>query len=179
MSLEQRRHSDVVGASPVGAAPTTSSFLTPHLPSMVWAKSTARQDQNHLNFGIWCMLYQTFYGSNVLYKESSHNVFSSMTSSQDVSDPCWQLALKLHLKCSSSEHVFKFQIKVAVKDTTLHKHKSNCGQPVNTSPPGQNGCHFADDTFRCISENEKFYILTKISLKFVPNGSFYNKPALV
>ena len=137
-------HSDVVGASPVGAAPTTSSFLTPHLASMVWAKSTARQeDQNHLNFGMWCMLYQRFYGGNVMYKESSHNVLFSMTSRQDVSDPCWQLALKLHLKCSSSEHVFKFQIKVAVKDTTLHKHKSNCGQPVNTSPPGQNGRHFA------------------------------------
>ena len=27
------KHSDVVGASPVGAAPTTSSFLTQHLAS--------------------------------------------------------------------------------------------------------------------------------------------------
>ena len=30
-------HSDVVGASPVGAAPTTSSFSTEHLASLDWA----------------------------------------------------------------------------------------------------------------------------------------------
>ena len=36
--------SDVVGASPVGAAPTTSSFSTYHLASMDWAKTIARRD---------------------------------------------------------------------------------------------------------------------------------------
>ena len=41
----------------------------------------------------------------------------------------------------------------------------------NSSPPGQNGRHFADDIFGCIFVNEKFYILIKILLKFVPNGS--------
>ena len=35
-------NSDVVGASPVGAAPTTSSFLTQQLASMDWARTTAR-----------------------------------------------------------------------------------------------------------------------------------------
>ena len=29
-------HSDVVGASPVGAAPTTSSFSTQHMASVDW-----------------------------------------------------------------------------------------------------------------------------------------------
>ena len=38
-------HSDVVGASPVGAAPTTSSSLTQHLASMDWANKTARRDE--------------------------------------------------------------------------------------------------------------------------------------
>ena len=38
-------HSDVVGASPVGAAPTTFSFPTKHLASMDWAKTTARRDE--------------------------------------------------------------------------------------------------------------------------------------
>ena len=47
-------HSDVVGASPVGAAPTTSSFSTDHLSSMDWAKTTVRRDENHSRFGIWC-----------------------------------------------------------------------------------------------------------------------------
>ena len=50
-------HSDVVGASPVGAAPTTSSFSTKHLASLGWAKITARRDEKHLSLGILCDLY--------------------------------------------------------------------------------------------------------------------------
>ena len=50
-------HSDVVGASSVGAAPTTSSFLTWHLATMDWAKATARRDYKHVRFGISCGLY--------------------------------------------------------------------------------------------------------------------------
>ena len=49
---------------------------------------------------------------------------------------------------------------------------------VNPSPPGQNDRHFADDIFKCIFMNEKFGILIRISLKFVPNGPIDNKPAL-
>ena len=48
-------HSDVVGASPVGAAPTTSSFSTEHVASMDLAKTTARRDEKRL--AIWCILY--------------------------------------------------------------------------------------------------------------------------
>ena len=50
-------HSDVVGASPVGTAPTTSSFSTQHLASMDWAKTTAWWDEKQLCCGIWCTLY--------------------------------------------------------------------------------------------------------------------------
>ena len=50
---------------------------------------------------------------------------------------------------------------------------------LNTSSPGQNGRHFTDDIFRCIFLNEKFCILIKISLKFVPKGLIINNPALV
>ena len=50
-------HSDVVGASPVGAAPTTSSFSTGHPASTDWAKTTARREENHFIYGIWCSLY--------------------------------------------------------------------------------------------------------------------------
>ena len=42
-------HLDVVGASPVGAAPNASSFMTLHLASVVWAKTTATQDERHLS----------------------------------------------------------------------------------------------------------------------------------
>ena len=39
-------HRDVIGASPVDAATTTSPFLTWHLVSMDWAKTTARREKN-------------------------------------------------------------------------------------------------------------------------------------
>ena len=51
--------------------------------------------------------------------------------------------------------------------------------PFNSSPPEQKGRHFTDNIFRCIPVNEKFFILIKISLKFVPKGPIDNNPALV
>ena len=50
---------------------------------------------------------------------------------------------------------------------------------INSSTPGQNGSHFADNTFRCISMNENVCIMIEISLKFVPKGPVDNNPALV
>ena len=50
-------HSDVVGESPAGTAPTTSSFSTWHLAPMDWEKATARRDENHLSFMNWYDLY--------------------------------------------------------------------------------------------------------------------------
>ena len=50
-------HSDVFGASPVGAALTTSSFSTLQLASMDWANTTARRDENHLSVVGQCVLY--------------------------------------------------------------------------------------------------------------------------
>ena len=38
-------HSDVFGALPVGAVPTTSSSLTWHLASVDWAKTTAEREE--------------------------------------------------------------------------------------------------------------------------------------
>ena len=49
-------HSDIVGASPVDAAPITSSFSTQHPASMGWTKTTAGRDEKHLSFVIWCGL---------------------------------------------------------------------------------------------------------------------------
>ena len=46
-------HSDVVGASPVGAAPTTSSFSTSYMASMELVMTTARRYKKHSSFGIW------------------------------------------------------------------------------------------------------------------------------
>ena len=49
----------------------------------------------------------------------------------------------------------------------------------NSIPPVQNGRHFPDDIFRCIFVNEKFCILIKMSLKFVPKGPIHTKPSWV
>ena len=45
--------------------------------------------------------------------------------------------------------------------------------------PGQNGRHVADDIFKCIFMNEKFWIWIWFFLKFVPKGPIENKWALV
>ena len=50
---------------------------------------------------------------------------------------------------------------------------------VNSSPPGQNGRHLAEDNFRCIFLNENYRIPSQISLKFVPRSPIDNKPTLV
>ena len=50
---------------------------------------------------------------------------------------------------------------------------------VNTLRPGQDGRHFADDTFKRIFVNENVRILIEVSLKFVPKGPINNIPALV
>ena len=55
-------NSDVVGASPVGTAPTTSSLSTSHPVSMDWAQAAARRDEKHFSFGIWCVLYYRMHG---------------------------------------------------------------------------------------------------------------------
>ena len=69
--------SDAVGASPVGAAPTTSSFSTPqHLASIDCAETITRRDEKHLNFEVWCGLYWRF-ECNPCYSEA--HITSSST----------------------------------------------------------------------------------------------------
>ena len=56
-------HSNVFGASLVGAAPTTSSFSTVNLASIYCAKATASRVDKHLSCEIRCVLYSRFYGN--------------------------------------------------------------------------------------------------------------------
>ena len=53
------------------------------------------------------------------------------------------------------------------------------GWIVNSAPPEQNGCHFADDIFMCIFLKENVKISIKISLKFVTEGPIDNNISLV
>ena len=50
---------------------------------------------------------------------------------------------------------------------------------LNSLRPRPNRCHFADDIFKCIFENENEWISSRISLKFVPKVRINNIPALV
>ena len=57
-------HADVVGASPVGSAPTTSSFSSEHMASMDWAKTTARLDEKTFGFGdLVCLILEVWWYS--------------------------------------------------------------------------------------------------------------------
>ena len=47
-----------------------------------------------------------------------------------------------------------------------------------TYPPWTNGHHFANDIFKCIFVNEKFCILIKISLTFVPKWSNWQSSSI-
>ena len=50
---------------------------------------------------------------------------------------------------------------------------------INSSPLYKMVAILADDNFKCIFFNENDRIPIQISLKFVPNGSIDNEPALV
>ena len=50
---------------------------------------------------------------------------------------------------------------------------------LKSSPPEQNGHHFADNIFRYIFVNEKFWILIQISLQFVPKCPVDRTPLLI
>ena len=64
-------------------------------------------------------------------------------------------------------------------DPNIIATKRNSELSFNSSPPGQNGRHFAAAIFKCISMNEKFCIFIRISLKFVPKGQIESKLELV
>ena len=55
---------------------------------------------------------------------------------------------------------------------------TKCIGSLNSSPPGENGCHFADNILKCIFLNEKFCIWIRISLKFISKGPIDNNWAL-
>ena len=59
-------HSAVVGVSPVGIAPTISSFSTKHLASVNCVETTASRDEKHSYFRAWCDLYSISDGNFVL-----------------------------------------------------------------------------------------------------------------
>ena len=80
------------------------------------------------------------------------------------------LAVGKHMGTKPSMHVCSL--------TTLEL-SSRMPWDINTLRQRQNGCHFADDIFKCIFLKENAWILIKISQKFVPQGPINNIQALV
>ena len=78
----------------------------------------------------------------------------------------WHMTSAIILTCS-------------VVNNSLDRHRCIIKIPLNTLRPRQNGRHFPDDIFKCISLNENVWISIKISLNSVPNGPINNIPALV
>ena len=65
-------HSDVVGASPIGAAPTTSSLSTYHMASVGWTPTTARRVGKYLGIRILCGLYERLDGTYANHHPPPH-----------------------------------------------------------------------------------------------------------
>ena len=92
----------------------------------------------------------------------------------------------LYVKCSCNVwHLFGIKA-VAIPTRMIYKHhmlyqiSQHTATPlINTLRPRQEGRHFPDDISKCIFLNENVWILIKISLKFVPQRTIENIPALV
>ena len=77
----------------------------------------------------------------------------------------------IHLRANSWEILPKFLCYLYSEIVLLKMtFTSPRAQWVNSSPPGENGCQFAEDIFKCIFMNEKICILIEISIKFVHKG---------
>ena len=77
-------------------------------------------------------------------------------------------------------NVLKWWWFLVIVDTwNCRKHHGFGLLQFNSSPPGQNGGHFAEDIFKCIFVNENVWILIKFSLNIVPDGQINNISALV
>ena len=104
-----------------------------------------------------------------------HSGVIYVTPATDICDICgdiygWYMALTFYIYIYTytyvHTHFTKFQLMVIL---TL----------INSSPPWQNGRHFADDIIVCTLMNENFSILIRISMRFVPKGLINNYSALV
>ena len=75
-------HSDVVGAPPVGAAPTTSSFSTQRLASIDFANTTARREEKHLSLGFSATYIRglTVSPFDISFSQDDHNWYQGRRS---------------------------------------------------------------------------------------------------
>ena len=97
----------------------------------------------------------------------------------------WQALMNWNLCSMFLNHHMLFNLTCFNENYIFNGHVIPIGSPclgclsINSSPPGQNGCHFADNIFICIFVNEQICILIHIPLKFLPKDLIDNKSTLV
>ena len=160
---------DVFGASPVGSAPTTSSFLSNRM-----RKHNSKTGQETFKFGdlvqlileVWPFWWSVWFIYKVFFPDdSSLSKLAQFVSVINANIKPFHLEIKKAISEENGSHWYGLV--------------SNAGLGVNTLRTRQNGRHFADNIFRCIFFNENVWILLKISLKFVPKVQINSIPALV
>ena len=164
--------SDVVGALPVGTAPTTSSFSTKHLAPMDWAKTTARQYEKHLSFGIWCALYKRFGGK--LFKYITFHLKTTPCKIQPSPLPHHFLCWCELMRDADGLALTALLMTQVLQNAGCWHCKDEHHEMLNTLMPRQHGRYFIDDIFKCIFLNENVWILLTISLKLVPKFPINN-----
>ena len=117
----------------------------------------------------------------MLKLEGKHSATKKYLPRMNVSERVnYQVCLFSHMRFTQSVHGLAslswFQ-ELFSKGGMLIKVFCNC-LSINTLSPKQNGCHFADNSFKCIYLIERVCILIHITL-FVPEGRIHNKSALV
>ena len=118
----------------------------------------------------------TSYTSNAVAQHTRHNIYHNY-------EPKIQLFKELDMQAKFVEGIHMVFAGLIISSLSVKNYDTSPTYSkvtyLNSSPPGQNGLHYADDIFRCLFLNEKFCILIKILMKFVPKGPINNNPALV
>ena len=148
---------------------------------MDWAKTTARRDENHLSFGAsYIRDFTVHWGRDkmdTILRMTVWNIFASMKMFEFwYVTEVWQVSIGSGNGLASNRQ----EVITWSRDDPVQWHiRVSLPQWVNTLRQRQNGCRFADDTFKRIFLNENVRISINISLKFVPKGPINNNPALV
>ena len=130
---------------------------------MDWAKTTARREEKHLCLGIGCALYERFYGTSAWRMTFPNNHQFDLNRQENM------------MKCSTfpatpqnSYGVLAF-LKIFISGYNVMKMEQvmliyvpQCITDAFTwLRPEQNGCHFADNIFKCIFFNKKITICSE------------------
>ena len=115
---------------------------------------------------------RTYHKQYTLYRKYNNSYHKGKAASQMSCLYSWNhCTLKT---ISSNWNINQIPVLVILKDWCGGHHVH-----INSSSPGQNSRHFANDIFKHIFVNENVWILLKISLKFISKVPINNISALI